>query len=69
VRAWRAVWSAWSRRIDRDSQRPVPGVTTFLPKFNRVETLDSATVHGRVPVDPRSDRVFSFEQETVEGNI
>jgi hypothetical protein len=45
VRAWRAVWSAWSRRIDRDSQRPVPGVTTFLPKFNRVETLDSGTVH------------------------
>ena len=41
----------------------------FLKNFTRVETYGSGNVHWiRVNVDPRSEQVFSFEQEIVEAN-
>jgi len=43
---------------------------TFLRNFTRVETFGAANAHWiRVTVDPRSDEVFSFEQEIVDGAL
>lgn len=41
----------------------------FLGNVTRVETFGAGNVHWiRVSVDPRSEQVFSFQQEIVEGN-
>ncbi len=41
----------------------------FIDNFTRVETYGSSHVHWiRVRVNPRSEQVFSFRQELVEGN-
>ncbi len=42
----------------------------FLPNFTRVETFGSSNVHWiKVLVDPKSDEVFQFSQQLVEGNM
>lgn len=42
---------------------------SFLRNFTRVETFGASNVHWiRVKVDPKSEQVFSFQQEIVEGN-
>jgi hypothetical protein len=41
----------------------------FLRNLTRVETFGAGNVHWiRVSVDPRSEQVFSFEQQIVNGN-
>lgn len=41
----------------------------FVRNFTRVETFGAGNVHWvRVRVDPRSEHVFSFQEEIVEGN-
>lgn len=41
----------------------------FVRNFTRVETFGAGNVHWvRVSVDPRSEQVFRFQEEIVEGN-